>query len=277
VPADRVTTPVPGPARRGRLPDPMLRGVIPPEDNRLWMFTPRAITAGERWIQDDTREWFEQNERKVVICRSYPTHPRWTVGAAADTARARIYHEGIVSEVHMLVRLTAGLPEVPSWVPARLSLKQAQADLAYRLTKSARGVFVRQGEQAMKDFAERAPGQFLKWLGATFVPKQIEQNVTVTPGQSLDPQQAEDILQALDAELKRRADEAKLLKNNPTDFEAALVSDSLKEVADRFTVAVGDNVQNARALKPEAAYRLNKVIDLEADLVDPVTGEIQWD
>ena len=32
----------------------------------------RVVQQGEAFVQDDTRGWFEDRERKVVICRDYP-------------------------------------------------------------------------------------------------------------------------------------------------------------------------------------------------------------
>lgn len=270
----------PGP-RKGVLPAPLPAGQIPPDDSRLWMFVPKAISAGERWIQDDTREWFADLGGVVQVRRDYPTHPRWLVGAAGNTLRGAVMNEGIVSEIHLLVRVSAGMPDMPPWVAARLSLKQSQADLAHRLTKTARGVFIEKGKDAMNDWADKAPGQFLKWLGATFVPKQIEQNVTVTPGQSLDPETADQLIEAFSAELKRREQEAKALAVNPTDYEGGPVIDNLQAAADELAGAVGDRVGVARTLVPSAARRLKHVIDLEADVVEvqPVggAGEIEWD
>lgn len=270
----------PGP-RKGVLPAPLPAGQIPPDDSRLWMFVPKAISAGERWVQDDTREWFANLGGVVQVRRDYPTHPRWLVGAAGNTLRGAVMNEGIVSEIHLLVRITAGLPDMPSWVAARLSLKQTQADLSYRLTKLARGTLITQGPTAMKDWAERSPGQFLKWIGATFVPKQIEQNVTLSAGQSLEPEVAQAVIDAIAAEVERRAEEAQKLAVNPTDYEGGPVIDNLQAAADELAGAVGDRVGIARTLVPGAARRLRHVIDLEADVVEvqPAVeaGEIEWD
>jgi hypothetical protein len=192
------------------LPEPLPSGIMPPEDSRLWYFVPKAVQRGEEWIQDDTREWFEQKGRKVAICRDYPDHPRWLIGSTAMTLRGRMYNGGIVSEVHMLARLSAGMAEWPTWVPVRLSVRQLQADTAFRLTKLTRTVLLEKGQQAMRDFADRAPGQFIKFVGATFVPKRIESEVTTRPGE-MDAETADALLEALGAELQRREREMKLV------------------------------------------------------------------
>lgn len=284
-PSTRVAPAKPGPSK-GPLPAPLPPGQIPDENSRLWKFIPKAITQGERWIQDDTRDWFDDagGLAGAQVRRDYPTHPRWIVGAAANTSRGSMLNEGIVSEVHLLIRITAGLPDVPSWVPARLSLKQAQADLAYRLTKTARGVFVEKGKDAMASFADRAPGQFLKFIASTFIPKQIEQNVTVTPGQSLDPDTADAILEALNAELKRREDEARRLRDDPDSYEGGPVIENLADAANTLAAATGVSenhrlarIVDAKNLGPDAARGLNKVIDLEADDYEVVPREIEWD
>ncbi len=269
----------PGP-RKGVLPPPMPPGQIPPDDSRLWLFIPKAITQGERWIQDDTRDWFMDagGLPAAQVRRDYPTHPRWMVGAAGKTSRGSMLNEGIVSEIHLLIRITAGLPDVPSWVPARLSLKQQQADLAYRLTKTARGVFVEKGRKAMEDWAERAPGQFLKFIGSTFVPKQIEQNVTVTPGQSMDPETADQIMAALAAEIKRREEETQHLRHHPNDYEGGPVIENIQAAADELEAAVGDRLGTSKSWIT-TARRLGRVIDIEADDIEVVepAGEIEWD
>jgi hypothetical protein len=184
---------LPGPlgSGAGNLPPPMPAGVLPAEDSRMWLFVPRAVQQGEAFIQDDTRDWFEDRERKVVICRDYPDHPRWIVN---NGVRARMHNAQIVSEIHMLARIMAGKPDVPAWVPARMSVKQQQSDLAYRLTKATREVFIKEGPAALEAFANKAPGQFIKFVGATFIPKQIEANVTQSPGQSMDAETADALL-----------------------------------------------------------------------------------
>lgn len=269
---------VPGP-KKGVLPPPPPAGELPPEDSRLWKFIPKAVAAGEAWIQEDTRDWFEDHDRKVQVCRNYPTHPRWMVGAAANTSRGAMLNEGIISEIHMLVRLTAGMADVPAWIPARLAVKQVQADLAHRLTKTTRGVFLEKGKQAMHDFADRAPGQFIKFIAATFIPKQIEQEVTVRPGGTMDPETADAMIEAFAAELKRREEETARLKADPLEYEGGPVIDNLAAAADDMARAVGDHeLGNARRMNTSAAARrLTHVVDLEADIIDPVTGEYEWD
>lgn len=192
------------------LPPPTAPGELPPEDSRLWMFVPKAVQRGEDWVQDDTREWFEERGRKVPISREYLDHPRWVTGAAGNTIRGRLYNGGIVSEVHMLARISAGRPDYPAWVPARLSVKQVQADVAHRLTKMTRETLLTHGKTALKDFAQRAPGQFIKFVGATFIPKRLETEATVRT-ESMDAETADALIEALSAELERRGREAKII------------------------------------------------------------------
>lgn len=282
----RLTNAIPGPrafegtkAGKLKLPAPLAAGILPPDDSRMWLFVPRSVQQGESFIQDDTRDWFDDRDRKVVICREYPDHPRWVV-LKGNNIRARMHNSHIVSEVHMLARLHAGKPEYPDWVPARMTVKQQQADLAFRLTKATREVFVKSGKEALESFASKAPGQFVKFVGATFIPKKIESDVTVRPGEVLDPEAADQILAALNEELQRRADEAKLVATTDVlDYDApADVVDMVADTAGTFAAAteVG-SLERVGALRDPKhiglTQHLNKVVDLEAD----VPSETEWD
>lgn len=282
----RLTNAIPGPrafegtkAGKLKLPAPLAAGILPADDSRMWLFVPRSVQQGESFIQDDTRDWFDDRDRKVVICREYPDHPRWVV-LKGNNIRARMHNSHIVSEVHMLARLHAGKPEYPDWVPARMTVKQQQADLAFRLTKATREVFVKRGKDALEMFADKAPGQFVKFVGATFIPKKIESDVTVRPGEVLDPEAADQILAALNEELQRRADEAKLVATTDVlDYDApADVVDMVADTAGTFAAAteVG-SLERVGAMRDPAhralTQHLDKVVDLEAD----VPSETEWD
>lgn len=270
---------LPGPPSRGtKLPDPLPAGVLPHEDSRLWMFVPKAVQQGEAFIQDDTRDWFEERDRKVVICRAYPDHPRWIL---VSTLRSKILNDSIVSEVHMLARLHGGRPEYPSWVPARLSVKQHQSDISFRLTKLARQVLVSEGDQAMRTFAQKSPGQFLKFVADTFVPKKVEQTVTASGG-SLDTETADALLEALAAEVKRREEEALVARNSPLDYEApAKIVDMVEATANVFHQATEPKRKlgaTAALMKHgRSARTINIVKDLEADFPAEVKTEWEWD
>lgn len=286
MPSDaRLTNAIPGPrafegrdGKKLKLPAPLAAGILPPDDSRMWLFVPRSVQQGESFIQDDTRDWFDDRDRKVVICREYPDHPRWVV-LKGNNIRARMHNSHIVSEVHMLARLHAGKPEYPDWVPARMTVKQQQADLAFRLTKATREVFVKSGKEALESFASKAPGQFVKFVGATFIPKKIESDVTVRPGEVLDPEVADQILAALNEELQRRADEAKVISTTDVlDYDApADVVDMVADTAGTFAAATEHGVERIGALRDPAhralTQHLDKVIDLEAD----VPPETEWD
>lgn len=269
---------LPGPLGSGAGPLPPLlpAGVLPSEDSRLWHFDARAVQQGEGFIQDDTRDWFEDRDRKVVISRSYPDHPRWLLN---DGVRARMHNYKIVSEVHMLARVTAGLSDVPAWVPARMSVKQQQSDVGFRLLKLTREQLIVSGKDAMAAFAQRAPGQFLKFVATVSVPRQIEANVTQSAGTVMDPETADALLAAIAEELGRRQDEMKeIAVVRPLDYEPPVdVVDAVKDVAKTFHAAT----EPARALgSAKNAHpsmltdRLSSVIDLEADVVEPQT---EWD
>lgn len=267
---------LPGPlgSGAGSLPLPMPAGALPAEDSRMWLFVPRAVQQGEAFIQDDTRDWFEDRERKVVICRDYPDHPRWIVN---NGVRARMHNAQIVSEIHMLARIMAGKPDVPAWVPARMSVKQQQSDLAYRLTKATREVFIKEGPAALEAFANKAPGQFIKFVGATFIPKQIEANVTQSPGQSMDAETADALLAAIAEELQRRQDEAKeVAAVRPLDYEPpAEIVDMVRQTAETFHMATEPTMSPGSAKNghpTNLTHGLTKVIDLEADV-----EEFDWD
>lgn len=271
-----LTRSMPGPSTHGaRLPEVLPAGVLPPEDSRMWQFLPRAVQQGEAFIQDDTRDWFEDRDRKVVISREYKDHPRWI---HSKSIRSQMHNAQIISEVHMLARIAAGRPDLPAWVPARMSVKQQQSDLAFRLTKAAREVFIVKGKEALETFAERAPGQFVKFIGATFIPKQIEANVTQSPGQTMDAETADALLEAISAELKRRESESReIATTRPLDYEApAEIIDMVRGAADTFhQAAEPSRVLGASkdAHPSDIARKLNKVVDLEAD----VPEETEWD
>lgn len=282
----RLTNAVPGPRAseasktgRVRLPAPLAAGILPPDDSRLWLFVPRSVQQGESFIQDDTRDWFRDRGGKVVVCREYPDHPRW-VPLNKSAIRAAMHNAQIVSEVHMLARLAAGRPEYPDWVPARMTVKQQQADLSFRLTKATREVFVKAGKEAMEMFAARAPGQFVKFVGATFIPKKIESDVVVRPGEILDPEMADQILAALNEELQRRSEEAKLVATtNVLDYDPpAGIVDMVADTAGIFEAATAPTLGERMSImrKPDAVglhRNLKRVVDLEAD----VPAETEWD
>lgn len=268
---------LPGPlgSGAGHLPAPLPAGVLPPEDSRMWQFVPRAVQQGEAFIQDDTRDWFDDRDRKIVICRDYPDHPRWIVNPGV---RARMHNAQIIAEIHMLARITAGKSDVPAWVPARMSVKQQQSDLAYRLTKATREVFIKEGREALEAFAAKAPGQFIKFVGATFIPKQIEANVTQSAGQTMDPETADALLAAISEELKRRQDEAKeIAEVRPLDYDApAEIVDMVKQSADTFHMATEPNYSpgsSKHGHPVSLSVGLTKVVDLEAD----VQPEVNWE
>lgn len=287
MPSDaRLTNAIPGPrafegAKAGKLklPAPLAAGILPPDDSRMWLFVPRSVQQGESFIQDDTRDWFDDRDRKVVICREYPDHPRWVV-LKGNNIRARMHNSHIVSEVHMLARLHAGRPEYPDWVPARMTVKQQQADLAFRLAKVTRDTFIKHGKDAMEAFASKAPGQFIKSLFATYIPKKIESDVIVRPGEVIDPEAADQILAVLNEELRRRADEAKLVATtNVLDYNAPADAVEMLELAtNEFTAATecGPSERIGALRDPThmaLTQHLNRVVDLEAD----VPTEVEWD
>ena len=287
MPSDaRLTNAVPGPrpyegAKTGKLklPAPLAEGVLPDENSRMWLFVPKSVQQGDGFIQDDTRDWFRDRNSKIVICREYPDHPRW-LPLRENSMRAMMHNAQIISEVHMLARLAAGRPEYPAWVPARMTVKQQQADLSFRLTKAARETFIKAGPDAMETFASKAPGQFIKWLGATFVPKKIESDVTVRPGEVIDPETADQILAALNEELKRRMDEAKVVsRTHVLDYDApGDVVEGVVKAAETFRAATETKPSERVGSLRFPAHRDNlerpdEVIDLEAD----VPNETEWD
>jgi len=286
MPSDaRLPNALPGPLSRPgsaqgkiKLPAPLAAGILPPDDSRMWLFVPKAVQQGESFIQDDTRDWFDERERKVVICRDYPDHPRWLI-AAANGIRAKMHNAHIVAEVHMLARLHAGKSDYPDWVPARMTVKQQQADLAFRLSKVARETFVKEGKAAMEAFAAKAPGQYIKTMMATFIPKKIESDVTIRPGEVIDPEAADQILAALNEELKRRAEEAKVVATtNVLDYEDIDVAEAIQGAATAFERAtVVSPTERVGDLRMPASVHLTdglkRVVDLEAD----VPSETEWD
>lgn len=232
-----------GPAATRRLPPVLPAGQLPGEQSNMWLFVPQAVQKGERFIQDDTREWFRDRDFKVEVKREYPDHPRWLV-AGATSRRAVIANGNIISEIHMLVRLHAGIPEYPDWVGARMAIKTQQADLAYKLTKATRNAFLKHGTEAMESFATRAPAQFIKFVASTFVPKKIE--VEQTDGSGLEPDERTMLLKALADELKRRQDEAYLAGTvGVLDYEPQQdLVEGVAQISAVMKQATGDGAMN---------------------------------
>lgn len=193
-----------------------------------------------------------------------------------DSLRVKMHNAHIISEIHMLARTHAGLPDMPPWVAARMSVKQQQSDLAYRLTKSARDVFLRDGKLAIETFAAKAPGQFIKWVSNTFIAKQIEQQITVTPGGGISPEEADNMLEMIADELRRRAEDAKTVTITPLDYDPPErgIVETMKETGEAFHAAAADGppgvfIGTSRGATPKstpgAAYRLGSVTDIISD------------
>jgi hypothetical protein len=243
------------------LPPPPEAGVMPPEDSRLWLFTPKSIQQGEAFIQDDTREWFEDRGRKVQIRRDYPDHPRWVLNGGM---RGVTHNGNLVSEVHLLARISAGMSEYPEWVPARMTLKQQQADLAFRLTKSARMAFLQTGNDAMRMFAQKAPGQFVKFIAATFIPRKIETELTVPDGQ-LDTETADILIEKLAEELKRREVETKVINSTYTlDYDPPVnIVDSVNLYAQAIDEANHETAPfKGKNFDLDTTRKLKRVVDV---------------
>lgn len=272
-PLDLVT----GPHQRKKLPPVLPAGVLPGEQSNMWFFTPGAIKAGERFVQDDTREWFRERDFCVPVQREYPDHPRWLIDGATSR-RAQLANGAVTSEVHILIRLHNSLPEFPDWVGARMAIKATQADLSYKLTKMTRDTFIKHGSKAMEDFATRAPAQFIKFVAATFVPKKIE--VQQTDGTGLEPEERTMLLKALADELKRRQDKAQddatvnLIDYEPQhDVVEAIgqIGDALAEAAADGKYPTASKPDQNRAAKPNhnALSRIKQAVNI----IDHVEAE----
>lgn len=266
----------PGPTR-GRLPDPPPAGVLPPEDSRLWRFSTKAVQQGERFIRDDTRDWFEAHDRKVVICRSYPDHPRWDL---TNSRRGGLNNENIVSEIHMLARLNAGLPEVPAWVPVVMTVKQQQADLAYRLDRAL--VTVMRGPDligSLKELLARAPGSFFKLVHERTKAEAIPQG----PGQVEDPE----ILNALAAKLREELERRARAERDIRDHSPGAFPDTPDAVETVRAVALelheasaprpGDEVGAGRKVNMDLPARLDRVVDVGAVIEGTAVVVEEWD
>lgn len=231
-----------GPAATRQLPPVLPAGQLPPENSNMWLFTPKSVQQGERFIQDDTRQWFAERNFLVPVQRHYRDHPRWLV-AGETSRRAAISNGNITSEIHMLIRLHNGLPEYPEWVNARMAIKVQQADLAYKLTKATRDTWLKHGKQALEDFAQRAPAQFVKFVATTFVPKKVEVE-QVSDGSGLDSEERGMLLKALADELKRRQDQA-LVDGTVTVLDYEPQNDLVETMND-----LGEQLRVAAAIEP---------------------------
>ncbi len=222
--ANLLTAPDPGGPRRGRkVVQPLPAGQLPPEDSPLWQYPRKAIENAATHIQDDTREWAaEVCDNLLVVCREYPTHPRWQhrVTGKDETVQQYRINSNICAEVHMLARELAGKDRLPDWAWARLTIKQTQATTAARLMDVMRKDFAAHGAEALRDMRERAPNQYMKLITSVFAPKRTEHDITITHQQAdtvIDPGQAERMIDLLKTELERRA--------NATYIEAKIISD----------------------------------------------------
>lgn len=233
------------PSPRGPIPEPLPAGQLPPDDSPMWLFTPDAVRSGEQFIQADTIEWFMDRGGKVQVRRDYPDHPRWLSNdalgdKAARAIRVKMANAHIVSEIHMLARRSAGLPDYPAWIPAKLTIKAAEADLAYRLLKTGRDVFKAKGTEAMMTLADRAPAQFLKLI-ATMIDNRAAQDIArKNSGAALpsDKEKLAAVTTAILEELDRRAGEAKLLAvTHVGDYVSGDVVGAVNDTAKRFAEA----------------------------------------
>lgn len=254
-----------GPISNKRLPPPLPAGQLPGEQSNMWLFTPKSVQQGEKFIQDDTREWFRDRDFAVEIKRQYVDHPRWIIDGGGSR-RALAANANIVSEIHMLVRLHNGIPEYPEWVNAKMAIKATQSDLAYKLTKATRNTFITYGAKAMEDFAQRAPAQFIKFVAATFVPKKIE--VQQMDGSGLEPDERNMLLRALADELKRREDQA-FVDGTATvlDYEPQNeIVETMKELGEGLRIAAADQSigqsKPTYGVRPEMSHGLNKVVNV---------------
>ena len=254
---------------RPRLPEPPPPGEMPDEQSPLWAYPPAAIKHGEAHIRPDTRTWFEEvgGVGAVQICRSYPTHPRWNMGA---DKKSNILNDQICGEVHMLARLEAGLPELPKVAIRQMEVKQVQADTAFRLISAVRKVSTpKRLEDTLTLLADRQPGQYLKLVTniakATYVP--AGESAAAGP----DAKQLDAIIEALGAELKRRQQEAKLITINPQDVEFSEPAQAFVAVGMTLHEASGLAGMNPRPADPRddrTVEGLRKVVDVNAEGYD---------
>lgn len=263
-----------GPHTRKKLPPVLPAGQLPGEQSNMWFFTPAAVRAGERFIQDDTREWFRDRDFLVPVQRAYPDHPRWLVDGER-ARRAHLANGNVTAEVHMLVRLHNQLPEFPDWVNARMAIKATQADLAFKLTKMTRDTFIKHGNKAMDDFAQRAPAQFIKFVAATFVPKKIE--VQQTDASGLDADDRALLLKALADELKRRQDGAKMDATvDVIDYEPQHeIVEAVNVLGDALAEAAADKYPTSSKPSSDGMVNANTLsrIKQAVNLVDHVAAE----
>lgn len=262
-----------GPHSRVQLPPVLPAGELPGEQSKMWFFTPASVRAGEKFIQDDTREWFRDRGFKVEVKRQYPDHPRWLIDGAR-ARRAAMANGNVTAEIHMLIRVHNGLVEFPGWVNARMSIKATQADLAFKLTKLTRETFIKHGEKAMEDFAARAPAQFIKFVAATFVPRKIE--VQQMDGSGLEPEERTLLLRALADELKRREEQSVIDATvNVLDFEPmGDIRETIDHVAAGLGDAAGDKFLTAsKPWRGEVSHSAVQRLDHAINLVDHAEAE----
>lgn len=254
------------------LPAALPEGIMPPEDSRIWLFVPKCVQRGQEFVQDDTRAWFEDRERKVAISRSYIDHPRWLIGGVGDTIRGKLFNGSIVSEVHLLARHFAGLPDFPEWVYASLSVRQAQAEVGWRITKLTRLALMKHGPQAMEDFATRAPGQFIKFVASTFVPRKLETETIPRAGESMDSETADAMIAALAAEIRRREIDMKIIAvQGGNDYEEVKPMEAFQQIGqDMKDAALSTNAQVLHPRSGDKRFNPRNV----RDMLNPEAEEI---
>ena len=254
---------------RPRLPDPLPPGEMPDENSRIWSYPPAAIKHGEAHIQPDTREWFAQKDGVVAISRFYPDHPRWKIGS---DKKSNILNDQICGEVHMLARISAGLPELPKIAIRQMEVKQVQADTAYRLISAVRKVSTPERlQETLERLSDRQPGQYLKLVRdlarSSYLPAGVE------PAQHVpDSKQIDQIIDALGEELKRREREMKIINVNPQDVDFTEPQDAFAvralELHDASGFAKDAGPRPFDPADAQAASGLRRVVDVNAEDYD---------
>lgn len=249
------------------LPAPLPAGELPDENSRIWCYPPTAIRQGEAMIKDDTRVWFEDRGGVVQISRAYPDHPRWNI---VPSKKGSILNDMICAEVHMLARITAGLPELPAIAIKKMEVKQVQADAAYRLVSAVRKVSTpKRLEETLELLADRQPGQYLKLVRdiaqARYVPAGAEGSM-ITP----DAKHIDTLIGVLTEELKRREKEMKVINANPQDVEFGEPKSAFLERALELHNAanIRPEMQGKPVVADDLPKRLRGAVDVNAEDYD---------
>lgn len=263
----------PKPAKKGDYGPMADPGEVPPENSGWWHFSLAAGRGREESVRDDTRQWFAERRGMIQICRNYPDHPRWQPRTSNGSNPVANY--GIISEIHVLARITKGLPAVPSWYLEDMTVKQVRSEFGTRFLRIARDASVKHLPEALDALAVKDPKSFVKIMMELGLPatSEVEHNHTVhvADGDKELLETTRDLLAKVRDEKRRREMAidvtAKVISGSIED--RALHVQELKEVRPLDFVPREDPRQTLR----DVAVDMREAVNAKPDRTDYFTDE----